>query len=293
VSAITAKLEMGSPAALATTSVVASNTPIARSDGGPIMEVRGVSLAFGGIQALSDVSFELRAGELLAIIGPNGAGKSSIFNCLSSIYTPQAGSVRLNGGELVGRGPSHGVRMGLGRTFQNLGLFDNADIETNLMLGRHPLMSSGFLAAAIWRGKARREEFAHRERVHELIDLLKLREACGRPVSLLPYGTRKLVEVGRALAMEPTVLLLDEPVAGMNREEREHMAETIATIRETLGTTIVLVEHDVGFVMDLADRVLVLDFGRVIQCGDPETVRNDPRVIEAYLGHAADAGREP
>jgi branched-chain amino acid transport system ATP-binding protein len=251
-----------------------------------ILEVAHVSLAFGGVQALSDVSFDVRTGELLAIIGPNGAGKSSIFNCLSSIYVPQSGSICMAGQELVGRQTSLGVSLGLGRTFQNLGLFDNADVETNLMLGRHPLMRTGFLAAALWRGRARQEELAHRERVHELIDLLNLGRVCGRPVGMLPYGTRKLVELGRALAMEPAVLLMDEPVAGMNREERDHMAQTIHRIRGVLGTTIVLVEHDVGFVMDLADRVLVLDFGRVIQVADPDTVRNDPRVIEAYLGRA-------
>ena len=252
-----------------------------------LLDVKDVSLAFGGVQALTNVAFDVNTGELLAIIGPNGAGKSSLFNCLSSIYVPQKGSIQLAGCELVGQPTSYGVGLGLGRTFQNLGLFDNADVESNLMLGRHPLMTTGFLAAALWWGKARNEELAHRERVQELIDLLKLREFCGRPVGLLPYGTRKLVELGRALAMEPRLLLMDEPVAGMNREEREHMAQTIHRIRQVLGTTIVLVEHDVGFVMDLADRVMVLEFGRVIQFGDPETVRNDPRVIEAYLGAAA------
>ncbi|CAN5520484.1 ABC transporter ATP-binding protein [soil metagenome] len=254
-----------------------------------VLDVANVSLAFGGVQALTDVTFDVRRGELLAIIGPNGAGKSSIFNCLSSIYAPQRGSIRLMGTELAGKPTSLGVGLGLARTFQNLGLFDNADVETNLMLGRHTLMKTGFVSAALWCGRARREELAHRERVHELIDLLNLREACGKPVGLLPYGTRKLIELGRALAMEPSVLLMDEPVAGMNREERDHMAQTIHSVRSVLGTTVVLVEHDVGFVMDLADRVLVLEFGRVITVGAPDVVRNDPRVIEAYLGSVSTA----
>jgi branched-chain amino acid transport system ATP-binding protein len=252
-----------------------------------LLDVQGVSLAFGGVQALQDVAFDVRLGELLAIIGPNGAGKSSLFNCLSGIYRPQQGSILLDGEELVGHSAARGVNLGLGRTFQNLGLFDGADVETNLMLGRHPRMRSGILACSWWLGRARGEELAHRERVQELIDLLGLRGAGRAPVGLLPYGTRKRVELGRALAMEPRVLLMDEPVAGMNREEREHMARTIDEVRAVLGTTILLVEHDVGFVMDLADRVMVLDFGRVIRLGDPGEVRRDPRVVAAYLGTAA------
>ena len=254
-----------------------------------LLRVDGLNLAFGGVQALADVSFEVAEGERFAIIGPNGAGKSSLFNCLSAIYAPQTGSIRLGGHELVGQPSALGVRLGLGRTFQNLGLFDNADVETNLMLGRHPLMKTGWLSAALWRGAARREELEHRERVHELIDLLRLRDVRGVPVGLLPYGTRKLIELGRALAMEPRVLLLDEPVAGMNRSEREHMADTVQRLHRALRTTVVLVEHDMGFVMDLADRVLVLDFGRVIACGTPDEVSADPRVIDAYLGVAAEA----
>lgn len=250
-----------------------------------LLRVHGLSLAFGGVQALNDVTFDVRCGELFAVIGPNGAGKSSIFNCLSGLYVPQAGSARLGGAELLGKPPTYGVANGLARMFQNLGLFDAADVETNLMLGRHPLMKTGFATAAWWFGRARSEELAHRERVHELIDLLGLGGATDRPVGTLSYGTRKLVELGRALAMEPTVLLMDEPVAGMNREERDRMAETIDTIRERLGTTILLVEHDIGFVMDLADRVMVLEFGKVICTGAPSTVAADPRVIDAYLGH--------
>lgn len=252
----------------------------------PLLDVRGLHLAFGGVQALSNVSFDVAPGELFAIIGPNGAGKSSLFNCLSGLYVPQAGSALLRGHELVGSPPLRGVANGLGRMFQNLGLFDAADVETNLMLGRHPLMRTGFLSAALWFGRARSEELAHRERVRELIELLELESATGRPVGTLPYGTRKLVELGRALAMEPAVLLMDEPVAGMNREERDRMARTIDTIRTRLGTTILLVEHDIAFVMDLADRVMVIEFGKVICVGDPATVTADPRVIDAYLGHA-------
>lgn len=259
--------------------------------GTPLLAVRDLSLAFGGVQALSGVGFDVHPGELLAVIGPNGAGKSSIFNCLSGLYVPQRGSVRLDGGELVGRPPIEGVRRGLGRMFQNLGLFDGADLETNLMLGRHPLMKTGFVAAACWFGRARREEREHRERVHELIDLLGLGAAAHQPVGTLPYGTRKLVELGRALAMEPRVLLMDEPVAGMNRQERDRMADTIHAVRERLGTTILLVEHDIGFVMDLADRVLVLEFGKVICVDAPEVVASDPRVIDAYLGASSDTER--
>ena len=256
---------------------------------GALLCVLGLELAFGGVRALSDVTFDVHRGEMFAVIGPNGAGKSSIFNCLSGLYVPQSGSAQLGGVELLGRPPTHGVAHGLARMFQNLGLFDAADVETNLMLGRHPLMKTSFAAAACWFGRARREELEHRERVHELIDLLGLQGATNRPVGLLPYGTRKLVELGRALAMEPAVLLMDEPVAGMNREERDQMAETISTIRERLGTTILLVEHDIGFVLDLADRVMVLEFGKVICVGKPATVAADRRVIDAYLGHAAEA----
>lgn len=252
----------------------------------PLLDVRGIHLGFGGVQALTDVSFDVAPGELFAIIGPNGAGKSSLFNCLSGLYEPQSGSARLRGHELVGSSPRQGVANGLGRMFQNLGLFDGADVETNLMLGRHPLMRTGFLSATCWFGRARREELQHRERVHELIDLLGLGAAVDRPVGTLPYGTRKLVELGRALAMEPALLLMDEPVAGMNREERDRMAQTIDTVRTRLGTTILLVEHDIGFVMDLADRVMVIEFGKVICIGEPATVTADPRVIDAYLGHA-------
>lgn len=256
-----------------------------------LLQVQGMSLAFGGVQALSDVAFDVRRGELFAVIGPNGAGKSSIFNCLSGLYVPQSGSAQLGGVELLGKPPMHGVANGLARMFQNLGLFDTADVETNLMLGRHPLMKTGFADAAWWFGRARREELQHRERVHELIDLLGLNDATDRPVGALPYGTRKLVELGRALAMEPNVLLMDEPVAGMNREERDRMAETIDTISERLGTTILLVEHDIGFVMDLADRVMVLEFGKVICVGEPSVVAADPRVIDAYLGNASQEHR--
>jgi branched-chain amino acid transport system ATP-binding protein len=253
----------------------------------PLLAVDGISLRFGGVQAISEVSFEVNEGELFAIIGPNGAGKTSIFNCVNGVYRPQEGSITLAGTELVGVSPRHTAELGVARTFQNLGLFTNLDIVDNLMLGRHHLMKTGFIAGAVWWGRARREEVANRARVEEIIELLELGAHRRKPVGMLPYGIQKRIELGRALAMEPRLLLLDEPVAGMNLEETEDMARYILEVRANLDMTMIMVEHDMHVVMDLADRVMAVDFGVRLATGTPEEIQADQRVIDAYLGKAS------
>jgi branched-chain amino acid transport system ATP-binding protein len=254
-----------------------------------ILSAEDVHLSFAGVTAIDGVSFAIGERELFAIIGPNGAGKTSIFNVLSGVYRPQRGRVTFRGADgtrhsLIGRPPHEIATMGLARTFQNVELFHNLPVLDNLMLGRHHHLRYGPLSALAWIGRARREEIAGRARIEDIVDFLELEQWRRHPVGLLPFGVQKRVELGRALAMEPRLLLLDEPVAGMNLEETEDMARFILDIRDELGIPMILVEHDMGLVMDIAERVLVLDFGVAVAAGPPAQVRDDPDVIRAYLG---------
>jgi len=249
-----------------------------------LLEVAEMTLRFGGVTAINDISFSVEEGELFAIIGPNGAGKTSIFNTISQVYEPQIGDIRWKGRSIMGMRPDKVAGLGIARTFQNIELFPGMTVIDNLLTGRHIKMKRSFLAGAVWWGPAKKEEIENRRKVEDIIDFLEIERWRKYPVALLPYGFQKRVELGRALAMEPELLLLDEPVAGMNLEETEDMARFILDIQRELGITIILVEHDMGLVMDIADRVLVLDFGQQISLGKPSEVQRDPAVIAAYLG---------
>jgi branched-chain amino acid transport system ATP-binding protein len=249
-----------------------------------ILDVKNISLSFGGVKALTDISFNVREHEVRAIIGPNGAGKSSMLNCINGVYTPQQGSITFRG-QAFKHMDSHQVAvMGIGRTFQNLALFKGMSVLDNIMSGRNLKIKSNIFMQALRIGPAEREEIMHRESVERIIDFLEIQAFRKTPVGQLPYGLQKRVDLGRALAMEPQVLLLDEPMAGMNVEEKQDMCRFVLDVNEEFGTTIVLIEHDMGVVMDISDRVVVLDYGKKIGDGTPEEVRNSPEVISAYLG---------
>ena len=252
--------------------------------GQPLIDVQGITLRFGGVTAINDVSFNVMPEELFAIIGPNGAGKTSIFNTISQVYRPQEGDIMFEGASIMGTRPDKVAAMGIARTFQNIELFPQMNVIDNLLTGRHIRMTTNIFDNAMWLGKAKREEIENRRKVEDIIDFLEIEQWRKHPVALLPYGFQKRVELGRALAMEPKLLLLDEPVAGMNLEETEDMARFILDIKRELNVPMIMVEHDMGLVMDIADRVLVLDFGQRIAMGTPDEVQANPDVIAAYLG---------
>jgi len=249
-----------------------------------LLEARDIHLSFKGVKAIDGVSFHVDDGELFAIIGPNGAGKTSLFNSINQVYHPEEGEILWKGESIMSLKPNKTAELGIARTFQNIALYPHMTVIENLLTGRHIRMNGGWISGAIWFGKAKREEIANREIVESIIDFLEIEQWRKYPVGLLPFGIQKRVELGRALAMDPELLLLDEPVAGMNLEETEDMARFILDVQDELGIALILVEHDMGLVMDIADRVLVMDFGKPIATGPPAEVQANPNVIRAYLG---------
>ena len=256
--------------------------------GDTLLEVKDITLSFGGVKALTDISFDIKEGEIRAIIGPNGAGKSSMLNVISGFYHPQQGEVWFNGKKRGPMKPYQVARQGIARTFQNIALFKGMSTLDNLMTGRMTQMKTNLFWQAIWKGPAEKEELAHRERVEHIIDFLGIQAIRKTPVGRLPYGMQKRVELGRALAAEAKLLLLDEPMAGMNLEEKEDMCRFVLDVNDEFGTTIALIEHDMGVVMDLSDRVVVLDYGQKLADGTPDEVRSNQAVIDAYLGVSHD-----
>ena len=255
-----------------------------KKTGDVILDVNNISLRFGGVKALTDISFDVREYEVRAIIGPNGAGKSSMLNCINGVYQPQQGSITFRGQRFNHMKSRQVAEMGIARTFQNLALFKGMSVLDNIMTGRNLRIKSNLLLQALRIGPAQREEIRHREVVERIIDFLEIQAFRKTPVGQLPYGLQKRVDLGRALAMEPQVLLLDEPMAGMNMEEKQDMCRFILDVNDEFGTTVVLIEHDMGVVMDISDRVVVLDYGKKIGDGTPAEVRGNPEVVRAYLG---------
>ena len=257
-----------------------------RSNGAAVLELDNISLSFGGVKALTAVSLDVREREIRAIIGPNGAGKSSMLNVINGVYHPQQGTITFRGEVRRDMNAHQAAAQGIARTFQNIALFKGMSVLDNIMTGRNLKMHATFIEQAIYFGRARREELDNRRKVEEVIDFLEIQHIRKTPVGKLPYGLQKRVELARALAAEPTLLLLDEPMAGMNVEEKQDMCRFVLDVNEQYGTTIVLIEHDMGVVMDISDRVAVLDYGKKIGDGTPDEVRTDKAVIAAYLGVA-------